>query len=158
MREPPLYRKILLACADPDTATAAVAQTAALAALCRAEVVLLHVAEPKEYLDWAEKHQYDRVAPLPIDALQSFRLPYEPLLARLQQVGVQATLIIETGEAGSQICRIAREEAMDLVVLAAVDRGFWQELLHSSVSGYVLRHAPCSVLMARQDASPDPGR
>jgi len=157
MRGPPLYRKLLLACANPDTADAALAQTAALAALCRAEVVLLHVAEPKEYLDWAEKHQYDRVAPLPIDALRSFRLPYEPLLARLQQAGVDATLIIETGEAGSQICRIAREETADLIVLAAVDRGFWQELLHSSVSGYVLRHAPCSVLVVHWDPSSGPG-
>lgn len=53
------------------------------------------------------------------------------------------------GDPAETICRVATEEAFDLIVIGNRGRGLFAELLLGSVSHKVLQHAPCPVLVVR---------
>jgi nucleotide-binding universal stress UspA family protein len=53
------------------------------------------------------------------------------------------------GQAGKAICKVAREEDIDLIVIGRRGRSGLGELFLGSVSNYVLHHAPCSVLIVQ---------
>ncbi|BAC92109.1 universal stress protein [Gloeobacter violaceus] len=142
------YRKILVPCADEVSAAAAITTAAALATVFDSEVLVLHVVHPREYLDYAKEHIHDRVAPLPVNALQSFERKLAPVLERFAAAGVSAGLYLETGDPGSKICELAAAQRADLLVMTRRSLGFWDRLVGGSVTEYVLRHAPCSLLIA----------
>lgn len=56
---------------------------------------------------------------------------------------------VEIGDPGQRICDVAAEEGIDLIVLGSRDRGLLERIFSPSVSGYVVSHAPCSVLVVR---------
>ena len=58
--------------------------------------------------------------------------------------------LVEHGDVGPTICRVAEDEGVDLVVLGTHDRSRWSRLWFGSVSDHVVRHAPCPVLVVRQ--------
>ncbi|MCZ8054719.1 MAG: universal stress protein, partial [Microcystis sp. LE19-12.2C] len=51
--------------------------------------------------------------------------------------------------AAKTICKVAREENIDLIVIGRRGRSGLGELFLGSVSNYVLHHAPCSVLIVQ---------
>jgi nucleotide-binding universal stress UspA family protein len=53
------------------------------------------------------------------------------------------------GHAAKTICKVAREENIDLIVIGRRGRSGLGELFLGSVSNYVLHHAPCSVLIVQ---------
>ena len=56
---------------------------------------------------------------------------------------------VEVGDPGQRICDVATEERVELIVLGSRDRGLLERIFSPSVSGYVVSHAPCSVLVVR---------
>lgn len=80
-------------------------------------------------------------------------------LARLVRLlGVPAEPRVEVGEPGTTVCEVAAEVGADVVVLGSHGHGWLQRVLLGSVSHYVLQHAPCPVLVMRQEkgaAAPD---
>ena len=60
------------------------------------------------------------------------------------KVGTRALVI--TGEAAPEILRIAREEHVDLIVIASHGLTGWRRLVHGSVAEKVVRQATCPVL------------
>lgn len=73
-------------------------------------------------------------------------------LARLVRLlGVAAATRAEVGEPGMTICDVASEVGADVVVLGSHGHGWLQRVLLGSVSHYVLQHAPCPVLVMRQE-------
>lgn len=146
-----LYRKVLVLCADSDSAAPAVAVVIDYALARSTEVLVLHVVHPREYLDFAGQHEYDRVIPLPINALQSFEQKLAPVLEHFADSGIPARLYLETGDPSSKICEFAQAHSVDLIVMTRGSMGFWESLFRRSVSEYLLRNAPCSLLVAQQD-------
>ena len=67
-----------------------------------------------------------------------------------------ADLVIDTimlrGRAASAIVEEAREMHADLVVVGHRGQGRWESMLLGSVSAEVVDHAPCPVLVARDDS------
>lgn len=63
--------------------------------------------------------------------------------------GVLATCETVFGEPGYQICALAKEWQIDVIVMARQGHSGLAELFLGSVSNYVLHHAPCSVLVAQ---------
>lgn len=57
--------------------------------------------------------------------------------------------IVETGEAGDVICRVATDRNVDLVVVGSHQRNWLSRLLTPSVRNYLIDHAPCPVLVVR---------
>ena len=58
-------------------------------------------------------------------------------------------IIVEHGDAGRTICEVAAARDIDLIVVGSRDRGMLSRILHPSVSGYLVHHAPCPVLVVR---------
>jgi nucleotide-binding universal stress UspA family protein len=67
----------------------------------------------------------------------------------LAREGYEVDRRVHEGHAAQQILRIAQDQDVDLVVLGARGLTGIREFLLGSVSGRVLRYAPCSVLIVR---------
>lgn len=57
---------------------------------------------------------------------------------------------IAHGDPGRTICELAEADGYDLVVVGSHGTGFFKRLLLGSVSNHVLHHAPCPVLVVRE--------
>jgi nucleotide-binding universal stress UspA family protein len=73
----------------------------------------------------------------------------ESAAAMAEQEGVRARTMSVDGQSGTAIVRIAEREGANLVVLGALGRSMVEEALMGSVSHYVVRHAPCPVLVVK---------
>jgi nucleotide-binding universal stress UspA family protein len=60
---------------------------------------------------------------------------------------------IEAGDPAAVICTVARELAVDVIVIGSHGKGFLSRVLLGSVSEHVTRHAPCPVLVVRPSAA-----
>lgn len=71
--------------------------------------------------------------------------------ALAQEAGVEAETAIRHGDAGREVCEAARERGVDMVVMGSHGFGAVSAAVLGSVSAYVLRHAPCPVLVVRAE-------
>jgi len=67
-----------------------------------------------------------------------------------REAGVKAETTVRQGDPRSEIVTEARDWGADLVVLGSHGRTGIKRLVMGSVAEYVVRHAPCSVEVARQ--------
>ncbi len=101
------------------------------------------------------------VNPDPRKSSQSLDAENDPILAaaaaEAKKQGVAYRCLNSTGKAGAEICRLAEEMNVDLLILGSPDRrpsiakGLpdLDRLLGASLSDYVRVHANCPVLLAR---------
>jgi nucleotide-binding universal stress UspA family protein len=66
---------------------------------------------------------------------------------------VEIRLVSSEEEPGHAIVAIANEQHPDLIVLGSTEKGFFLRLLAGSVSEFVVRHAPCPVLVVPHHSS-----
>jgi nucleotide-binding universal stress UspA family protein len=71
-------------------------------------------------------------------------------------LGRDAEPKVVRGEPGTAICDVAAEVAADLVVIGAHGKGVIRRVLLGSTSEYVVRHAPCPVLVIRRRDESEP--
>lgn len=72
------------------------------------------------------------------------------LTALLAELEIEASICVTLGDPAGEICRVARDAQVDLVVIGSRGHGFMRRLLLGSVSTHVLHHAPCPVLVVRK--------
>ncbi len=65
-----------------------------------------------------------------------------------------AESVLLDGYPPAAVCEWAAENAVDLIV-AASHRGLVERVLLGSFAGYLVRHAPCSVVLTRPAETPD---
>jgi nucleotide-binding universal stress UspA family protein len=71
------------------------------------------------------------------------------LTEQAKTAGVNASWDWQGGEAGPNICQLAKEWQADLIVLGRRGRNGLTEAVLGSVSNYVAHRAPCSVLVVK---------
>jgi nucleotide-binding universal stress UspA family protein len=71
------------------------------------------------------------------------------LLDRIVPKQVRANAIVSSGDAATEIVRLAEEEKADLITIATHGLTGWRHLVHGSVTEKVLRAAACPVLTIR---------
>jgi nucleotide-binding universal stress UspA family protein len=158
-----MYQKILIALDLSESGETVFNDAVSLASKYEANLLLLHVLSPEE--DYS---------PLPIPpnladiypaqgndlTLDFWRQQWEEFeqkgVAMLQkkahqagEQGVKGEYRQIYGHAAKTICKVAREENVDLIVIGRRGRSGLGELFLGSVSNYVLHHAPCSVLIVQ---------
>jgi nucleotide-binding universal stress UspA family protein len=69
--------------------------------------------------------------------------------------GVPTQSDYQVGEAGDQLCEVAKDWGADLIVVGRQGHTGLKEALLGSVSNHVVHHAPCSVLVIQQ-VEPEP--
>ncbi len=87
------------------------------------------------------------------EAIQELRAEGEKVVgevvAMASDLGLGAEGTLVEGNPGREICRVAAERGVDVVVVGATGKSGLQEILLGSVSGYVADHARCPVLVVR---------
>ena len=138
------YRLILQATDGSQVAERDTRQALYLAKTTGAELVILHVVETS--FAWYTGDFYQQI----VDELRGFG---ERVLEQAVQIanaeGVEPRTMSVDGQSGTAIVRIAEREGADLIVMGALGRSMVEEALVGSISQYVVRHAPCPVLIVK---------
>jgi nucleotide-binding universal stress UspA family protein len=71
------------------------------------------------------------------------------LVVRAAEVNVEVEINLQLGDPARSICEVADTLAVDLIVVGRRGYSGLNELWMSSVSNYVLHHAPCAVLVVQ---------
>jgi nucleotide-binding universal stress UspA family protein len=114
----------------------------------KAEVLLLHVVESV-----AAPYASD-LFPVPmaevfqeISAIAKKELA--ALVAEVRSHGIEAREHVVQGKPSTEIVRIAREDAVDMIIMGTHGRGVLDHALFGSTTERVVRKAPCPVLTCR---------
>jgi nucleotide-binding universal stress UspA family protein len=146
-------RTILLA-TDLGPASADAAERAIeLAAQLDAELLIVSVIDAAQMLP-------DGVRAGPrVDQVRDRREPVaQALVTQARRAGVAARFLIWHGDPGESVTAAAEAEQCDLVVVGTHGRTGFHRSLSGSVSDYVIRNAPCPVLVVRPAPSRAPIR
>jgi nucleotide-binding universal stress UspA family protein len=138
------YSKILCALDFDEYAAATLRIAAAIAKESNATVYLLHIARIPGR---------DQDVPLPFEASPLWEKEARERLEALMQSSltgeVRFEITIESGLPELDIVRMARQLAVDLIVMATHGRSGFSHLLFGSVAEHVIREAACPVLTLR---------
>lgn len=143
-------RSILLPTDFSDHAAYARAHAVSFARTMGASIICLHVIEPVvpvvSYTGLAE--------PMPIadlaDEMQDSAARELPKVSGSEEfAGLQVEDMIVHGEATTEIVRVARERAVDLIVIATHGRTGIGRVLFGSTAESVVRQATCPVLVVK---------
>lgn len=135
-------RRVLITTEGSLCSTEAVRRFAALLGETDMELVLLSVVPPSRYPVGHPQsaEDYHRETTLAAEAL-------DLATADLAAAGFGAYGVIRVGEPAETIVEVARERAVDMIVLGTHGRSGLERLLKGSVAEAVLAHAPCGVFI-----------
>lgn len=140
---PASFRRILLATDLSGSSDAASIQALELARSLTAQLVVVSVIDPAtDPVTGLRGTRIDRLRAARLEAAQA-------LVARGRHDGVRVTFLVWEGDPGEAIVEAAASEQVDLIVVGSHGRGGVGRLLLGSVSDYVVRRAPCPVLVVR---------
>lgn len=155
-----MLSKILVAIDESGSSDWAFDTALSMAKSLKAELLLVHVLDafaydsPKQPLVLVESFSRDVESPAQKEyeqEWQQFEDRYSSLLKQKQAdaeaAGVTATYLLAQGTPGQKIREIARTNNVDLIVVGNRDR-----TNQSSISSYLVRHAPCSVTVVHPKA------
>ena len=140
------FKKILVPVDFSDCSKHGLNYARALAARFGAELVLLSSVAPEYYVSSDEYARYD-LPELMRHAEAAARTQLHDLVERTNWNGVAVTSRLEIGNAGQQICERAEDLGINLIVTSTHGRAGFKHVLLGSTAEYVVRHAPCSVLV-----------
>lgn len=145
--------KILLAVDGSDHSLAACRYLAAFPLRAPTEVEILTVVNPP---DVVLTGQTDLWYPQFLEHQEEIAgRSIESARETLGQLDASVTSHQMTGHIGHCIVDRAKEQQVDLIVVAAKGHSAFERVVLGSVSDYVARHATCSVLVVRVLAAPD---
>jgi glycine betaine transporter len=146
MTPPAVPRHILVPHDFSDTAQGALAYAIALAKKLGARLTIVHAFEVPAY-------GYAEGIALTAEIIEGIQRSCEEGLRsvadKASQSGLQVEAVLRQGPAWSEVDRVAREMAVDLVVMGTHGRTGLSRALLGSVAEKVLRTAPCPVLTVR---------
>jgi nucleotide-binding universal stress UspA family protein len=140
------FRRILAPTDFSEASTHALDYAAALVGRCQGEVTLLHVMEPSPYPEFGYAHMAVKEAQISHAVQQQL----SKLAKTLKAAGVQSHTSSRVGAAFHEITEAAREQSMDLIVIATHGGSGLGTLVFGSTAERVVRHAPCPVLVVRE--------
>jgi nucleotide-binding universal stress UspA family protein len=71
-------------------------------------------------------------------------------LRNLPSMRADFDTLVTNGDPGPALCRLAADVGASAVIVGSRGRGGLKRALLGSVSDYVVRHAPCSVIVSRE--------
>ncbi len=141
-----MYKRILLAYDGSEAGQKALLDCGELAQWARSELVLVAVMPSMMAFVGLEGGVYD--AELENRERQKFEAILADGLKQLAAAGFQATGQVLTGEAVEEITGHARKVGADLIVVGHKHLDSWAaRWWRGSISGALIEHAPCSVLV-----------
>lgn len=140
------FRHILVPTDFSDASQPALRYATAFARRCGGEVTLIHVIEPPPYPEFGYAHVPLKEAGLKRKAIGKLG----ECCRELELAGIKNGPVIRSGSAFSEITEHARQQGVDLIVIGTHGRSAIAHALLGSTTERVVRHAPCPVLVVRQ--------
>lgn len=140
-------KKILVGYQPGELAETVLKHAAELGRHFQSQVVVLHAIESAGWLSHLPPSS-ETFAGAPTEEAQATyaRTEADRLL---KAVGLQARILIRTGEPFLQIIQAARDEKADLIVIGTHGRNILAQVLMGSTAEKIVRTAPCPVLTVR---------
>ncbi len=143
-------RSILLPTDFSECAGHALPAAASLARMWGARLICLHVIEPiVPIVGWTPIAEPLPVADISEQFADSAARELPKVAQREECVGLDVEDVITRGEAASEIVRIAKERAVDLIVISSHGRTGIDRMLFGSTAEAVVRYARCPVLVVK---------
>jgi nucleotide-binding universal stress UspA family protein len=140
------WNKVLVTTDFSDVSLVAWSQAKAIAAVQPVTITALHVAEPSfEGLRIQTEGFHD-------DMRAQSEAKLEVLVKSRFVEGEAVASRVEDGRAATVICKVARSEGIDLIVISSHGHSGLKHVLLGSVVADVVRHAPCAVLVVPAEA------
>jgi universal stress protein A len=148
-------KRILVATDFSLDSDAAVAYGLALAKTVHASIYLLHVVEnPLAAGVWSSEIYTAEIAALQINLMRDAKKNLKRAIASIDHPGVKIVGDVRAGRPATTIVEAAREQRVDLIVIASHGRTGITRLMMGSVAEHVVRNAPCAVLVVRPPEPP----
>lgn len=141
-----MYRHVLVALENSPYDAAILSHVRSLAALCSAQVTLIHVAD-----GFAARN----IHALKLRESEEMRADREYLdrcTAELVSASVNADAILASGDPATEICAAAARESCDLIAMATHGHGFLNDVVRGSVANQVRHRTLVPVLLVRGSA------
>jgi len=157
LRDTTMFDHILVCCDDSEPSLAAAQIAAAVGRGIASQTTLLTVMDPQSVILPVQRGGGPGASDAETGACfrqETYLGVEEPVGKLFRDAGTPYQWRFEVGSPVEKILEVAREIDADLIVLGNRGRGGWKRLLLGSVSDGVLRHAHCSVLIARGKNTP----
>ncbi len=145
----PINQHVMIPVDFTDTSLTSV-RTAKEIAFTTTEITLLYIYDPSDLVSSGTSDITPRQNGLPADIAERLRRRLrrmrESELERVEKVNIE---IVVSRFPAETICRYARQESVDLIVLASHRRSGLSRAFRGSVAEEVVRKAPCPVLVLR---------
>ncbi len=146
------YQHILIASGGAEHSRKAEKRAVDLAKLCKANLTLVSVARASIPVSSYGVGLDVGMPVMPSNSFEEQKAKQEYILKesvkRLKQHGYNPETLLLSGNAGEQIVEAAKDKACDLIVVGSRQLSLIGTITQGSVSDYVMRHAPCDVLIA----------
>jgi nucleotide-binding universal stress UspA family protein len=139
-----MYKKILVAIENSDADRTILEHIEPLARLTGARLLLVHVAD-----GWAARH-YDELKLRESEEMKEDRAYLAGLTADLQAHGLEADATLRMGDPAREICRLAEEEAVDLIAMATHGHRGVSDVIHGETVDAVRHKVRMPVLLLRK--------
>jgi len=150
-------KKIILATDFSDTSKDAGSHALLLAKTYKAELKILHAfdismrSSPLSYYLTKEQYTETKEYTETIERIGEARKRRKNALKKLaESFDLEVGTIFAEGDPAQEIIRVAEKENADLIVLGTHGHTGWKRFDLGSVSGFVVRHAPCAVFTIKE--------
>lgn len=140
-----MYQRILVAIENSPADRTILEHVERLAKLTGGSLLLVHVAD-----GWAARH-YDELQLRESEEMKDDRAYLERLQAELSARGLPVETLLAAGDPATELIRVAKERAVDLIAMSTHGHRFIADLVHGTTADRV-RHlvdAPVLLLKAR---------
>ncbi len=138
-----MYKKILMPVENSPYDDAIVDHVRELARVCKASVVLIHVAD-----GWAARN-ISQLKLRESEEMKKDREYIEKVSSTLEADGIDAEALLASGDPASEIVQAAAREGCDLIAMSTHGHKFIGDIVHGSVSHSVRHASTIPVLLVR---------
>jgi nucleotide-binding universal stress UspA family protein len=134
----------------------AIDRAAALALKHGAKLIIVHAQAAEGAVDDATHDVVQQLGEVTAAMKLEIARRLDERLRAMRALGVDAEVLVPVGAPGEVVAQIARERAVELIVVGTHGHTGISRFLLGSVATAILRHAPCDVLVTRGSASTSP--
>ena len=138
-----MYKKILVALENGRADASLLPHIADLAALCRSELLLIHVAD-----GWVARN-FEQLKLAESDEMKADREYLERQAEMLRGRGLQVGIHLALGKPPNEILKAADREQCDLIAMTTHGHRFFGDLIHGSTITAVRHKSQIPILLVR---------
>jgi universal stress protein A len=145
-----MYKRILVPLEHSGYDAAIVEHVCRLATFCKAEIVLIHVAD-----GWAARN-VNQLKLRESEEMREDREYLEHICEDLEERGLRAECVLAAGDPSREIAAAAAREDVDLIAMSTHGHRFVKDILYGSVANEVRHISKVPVLLVRGERTSTP--